>query len=409
MPFIADLHVHSHYSIATSRDMTPEGLWRWAQLKGISLVGTGDFTHPKWTAELKVKLEECDGSLFRLKAEYRNIDRVPSSCSANVFFVLSAEISCIYKKNGKTRKVHCLIYVPSLDDAAKIGTVLARIGSVVSDGRPILKLDAKELLQITLETVPEAVFIPAHIWTPHFSVFGAISGFDTLTECFEDLTPHIFALETGLSSDPPMNWRLSALDNLTLVSNSDAHSPSKLGREANIIDTDLSYSAVFRALQTRRGFLGTIEFFPQEGKYHNDGHRLCGVCMEPAETMGQNYRCPVCGKRLTVGVAHRIETLADREQSFILPGAPPFRSAIPLVEILGEVLASPPQSRKVELEYVNLLSCVGSEFFILLDASLQEIEKASSTIVAEAVKRMREGAVSISPGYDGQYGRINLY
>jgi uncharacterized protein (TIGR00375 family) len=406
---MADLHIHSHYSIATSKDMTPEGLWRWAQLKGISLAATGDFTHPGWFAELQEKLESHGEGLFHLKKRYQDEGRVPRSCMADVFFILSAEISCIYKKNGKTRKIHCLIYVPGLDEAARISRVLERIGNVASDGRPILGLDARELLRITLDTVPEALFVPAHVWTPHFSVFGAVSGFDSLVECFEDLTPHVFALETGLSSDPTMNWRLSPLDNITLISNSDAHSPSKLGREANILETDFAYSMILRALKTREGFLGTVEFFPQEGKYHDDGHRTCGVRLEPDETKRHGYRCPACGRKVTIGVAHRIDALADRKRGFVLPDAPPFRSVIPLVELLSEVMLVGPQSKKVEQAYMGLLSGLGSEFSILMDAPLPEIERASTPALAEAIKRMRDGVVSIRPGYDGQYGQVNIF
>ena len=302
--------------------MVPEGIWKWAQMKGITVVGTGDFTHPRWFKELGEKLEPTGNGLFQLKADLRP-ESVPESCRADVFFLLSVEISCIYKKNGKTRKVHCLVFVPDLASAAKFNLALSRIGNIASDGRPILGLDAKELLKITLDTSPQAMLIPAHAWTPHFSVFGAASGFDSLEECFEELTPHIYAIETGLSSDPPMNWRLSALDGITLISNSDAHSAPKLGREANIFDTEVSYGAIMEAIKTRKRFMGTIEFFPEEGKYHYDGHRACDVRFSPGETKQHDYRCPACGKRVTVGVMHRVELLADRAKGFRPPGSPP--------------------------------------------------------------------------------------
>jgi PHP family Zn ribbon phosphoesterase len=280
MRFIADLHIHSKYSRATSRDMSPERIWKWAQLKGITVIGTGDFTHPEWFKQLNEMLDPAGNGLFSLKKEFGS-DDIPESCRADVLFMLSAEISCIYSKNGKTRKVHSIIFVPDFASAARINIALSKIGNLHSDGRPILGLDARELLKIVVESSPDAVLVPAHAWTPHFSVFGAASGFDSLEECFEELTPHIFAIETGLSSDPSMNWRLSALDRITLISNSDAHSPAKIGREANIFDIEISYETVMDAMKTRKGFAGTIEFFPEEGKYHYDGHRACSASLTP--------------------------------------------------------------------------------------------------------------------------------
>ena len=408
MSFIADLHIHSSYSRATSRDMVPEGIWRWAQLKGITVSGTGDFTHPKWLKELTDKLEPAGNGLFTLREEHRT-DTVPESCRADVSFLLSAEISCIYSKNGRTRKVHCLVFVPDLASAAKFGLALSRIGNITSDGRPILGLDAKELLRITLDTSPDAMFIPAHAWTPHFSVFGAASGFDSLEECFEELTPHIHAIETGLSSDPAMNWRVSALDRLTLISNSDAHSAPKLGREANILDREISYGAIMGAIRTRKGFLGTIEFFPEEGKYHWDGHRACGVSCPPGETIEYNYRCPTCGKRMTVGVMHRVELLADREAGFRPPGAPPYHSLIPLQEIIAEARGKGANTKGVIDEYMRLLVLLGPEFTILMNALVADIEAVASPLVAEAIARMRAGQVNIQPGYDGEYGRVKIF
>ena len=408
MRFIADLHIHSKYSRATSKDMAPEALWRWAQLKGITVVGTGDFTHPAWLKELTEKLEPAGNGLFRLKKEFQSKD-IPDSVRADVFFMLSSEISCIYKKNGRTRKIHSIVYVPDLIDCAKINIALSRIGNLASDGRPILGLDAKVLLKIVMDTCPHAMFVPAHAWTPHFSVFGAESGFDSLEECFEELTPHIHAIETGLSSDPPMNWRWSALDRITLISNSDAHSPAKMGREANIFDTEISYSAIADAITTKKNFLGTIEFFPEEGKYHYDGHRACGVNLSPKETIRHNYLCPQCGRRVTVGVMHRVEKLADRVDGFKLEGALPFYSIIPLTEILAETLEVGVTSKAVDSEYQKLIQRLGSEFKILLDSSLPDIERVASPIIREAIARVRQGNVHITPGFDGEFGKIKIF
>ncbi len=408
MRFIADLHIHSKYSRATSPDMSPENIWKWAQFKGIRVIGTGDFTHPKWSDELREKLEPTGNGLFRLKKEFQT-DEIHDSCRQDVFFILSAEISCVYSKNGKTRKIHSIVFAPDFADAVKINAALERIGNISADGRPILGLDVKELLKIVMETSHEAMLVPAHAWTPHFSVFGAASGFDSLEECFEELTPHIHAIETGLSSDPAMNRRLKALDKITLISNSDAHSPAKIGREANIFDTEISYKAMMDALKIRKGFSGTIEFFPEEGKYHYDGHRLCKTSLSPKETVKHNYLCPVCGKKVTVGVMHRVEKLADREEGFKLKGAPPFHSIIPLPEIIAEVLKVGVNSKKVNNEYQNLLQKLGSEFKILMDVPLDKIEMAGSPLLREAISMMRSGNVNIAPGYDGEFGKIKIF
>jgi uncharacterized protein (TIGR00375 family) len=408
MRFIADLHIHSKYSRATSRDLNPENLWKWAQLKGISVVGTGDFTHPEWLKELEDNLEPSDNGLFSLKNTFKT-DNVPASCRSDVSFMLSAEISCIYRKNDKTRKIHSIVLAPGFSVAGQINDRLRQIGNLHSDGRPILGLDAKELLKIVLDISPDAMVIPAHAWTPHFSVFGAVSGFDSLDECYEELTPHIHAIETGLSSDPLMNWRLSALDRITLISNSDAHSPSKLGREANVLDTDISYSGIIDALKTRKGFSGTIEFFPEEGKYHYDGHRACDVSLTPKESIRHNNICPVCNKKLTIGVMHRVEKLADREEGFRLKGAPFFHSIIPLTEVIGEAFQVGPTSKKVAAMYFNLLGVLGNEFRILIDTPLHDIEIAGSAKLKEAIAKMRSGDVSIAPGYDGEFGKIKIF
>jgi uncharacterized protein (TIGR00375 family) len=408
MRFIADLHVHSHYSRATSKDMSPEGIGKWAQLKGITVIGTGDFTHPGWLRELDEKLEPAGNGLFTLKKACLT-DDVPGSCKADVYFILSAEISCIYSKDGKTRKIHSIILAPDFASAARLNLALSKIGNLNADGRPILGLDAKELLKITLDATPDAMYIPAHAWTPHFSVFGAASGFDSLEECYEELAPHIHAIETGLSSDPPMNWRLSALDRITLVSNSDAHSAAKIGREANIFDTQISYPAMMDAIRTRTGFLGTIEFFPEEGKYHYDGHRDCGVSLSPQETIHHDYLCPVCGKKLTVGVMHRVEKLADRDNGFRPEGSPGYTNIIPLPEIIAEALKVGVNTKKVDALYFSLLEKLGNEFRILMDVPLEDIERAGSPLIREAIARMRAGNVHIAPGYDGEYGKVRIF
>ena len=408
MKYIADFHVHSKYSRATSPDMSPGGLWRWSQLKGVKVIGTGDFTHPRWLAELQEKLEPAAEGLFSLKKKFRP-DTVPESCKTDISFILSAEISCIYRKHDKTRKVHCIVIAPTFDDAMKINKQLSLVGNLSADGRPILGLDAKDLLKIVIRESSEAMLIPAHIWTPHFSVFGAVSGFDSLEECFEELTPHIYALETGLSSDPSMNWRLSALDSLTLISNSDAHSPRKLGREANILETEISYASILSALKTRKGFSGTIEFYPEEGKYHADGHRDCGVCLSPEETIRHNYLCPVCGRKVTVGVLHRVVKLADRQDGFRPEGAPSYRSIIPLEEIIAETRNVGVNSKAVEKVYTALLEDHGNEFRILLEVPVEDIEASGFPRIAEALARMRENRIYIAAGYDGEFGKIKIF
>lgn len=408
MRFIADLHIHSRYSRATSKDMSPEALWRWAQIKGISVIGTGDFTHPEWLKELERKLEPAEGGLLRLKKAFQPPD-VPELCRADVLFLLSAEVSCIYSKDGRLRKIHALILAPDIQTTVRINMHLSKIGNLSADGRPILGLDAKELLKIVLTASPEAMLIPAHAWTPHFSIFGSESGFDSLEECFGELTSYIYAIETGLSSDPKMNWRISAIDRVTLISNSDAHSAARIGREANILDTGMSYDAITRAIKTRDGFKGTIEFFPEEGKYHYDGHRLCRVILPPKETIKQNYICPVCGKRLTVGVMHRVERLADRDEGARPAGAPAYSSVIPLSEVIAESLEVGVNTKKVEALYFEMVKRLGNEFRILMDIPITKIETAAGPVVAEAIARMRSGRVSISPGYDGEYGKVKIF
>ncbi len=403
---IADLHIHSKYSRATSKEGDPEHLDLWARKKGIQLLGTGDFTHPAWRAELTEKLCPAEEGLYTLREDCRLEE--PSASGFATRFVVSGEISSIYSKNGRTRKVHNLILLPSLEAAEELSRKLEAIGNIHSDGRPILGLDSRDLLELTLETCPNAIFVPAHIWTPHFSLFGAFSGFDAIEECFEDLTPYIHALETGLSSDPPMNWRVSALDGYTLISNSDAHSPAKLGREANLLDIQPSYPALERAIQTGDGFAGTIEFFPEEGKYHYDGHRNCGLCLTPAEADQYGGRCPVCGKKLTIGVQHRVEQLADRQEGFVRPGAKAFESLSPLPEVIAASTGLSAGGTKAAQLYEHLLQTLGPEFEILRTVPADLIEAAAGPCVAEGIRRLRAGRVLRSPGFDGEYGKIEL-
>ena len=408
MSFIADLHIHSRFSRATSRTLDAERLAFWAAKKGIAVLGSGDITHPAWIAELQDRLVEAEEGLFRLRRDLERaiMDELPPACRHPVRFMLSGEISCIYKKNGRTRKLHHLVLFPGFEAAGRFNERLDRIGNIKSDGRPILGLDSRDLLEILLETDDRAYFIPAHVWTPWFSLFGSKSGFDTLEECFEDLSPHIHALETGLSSDPPMNRLLSALDPYILVSNSDAHSPSKLGREANLLDTELAYDPMIRAMTDGTGFLGTIEFFPEEGKYHLDGHRKCGARMEPRETRKAEGRCPHCGAPVTVGVLSRVEELADRDAPVLQR---PFHSLIPLTEILSELLRCGPATKKVSAAYEALLADLGPELEILMTVPPERIEAAGGLLLARAIERMRDSRVVRLSGYDGEYGVIRVF
>ena len=415
MTFYADLHVHSKYSRATSRDCDLEHLAIWARKKGIGIVATGDFTHPAWRAELKEKLVPAEPGLFRLRPDLERAveERLPPACRSSrtaVRFMLSVEISTIYKKFDKTRKIHHLIYTPDFEATERVVDSLSRIGNLHSDGRPILGLDSRHLLEIALESDPGTYLVPAHIWTPWFAALGSKSGFDAIDDCYGDLSPHIFAVETGLSSDPPMNWRVSSLDRFRLVSNSDAHSPEKLGREVCVFDTELDYFALRKALETGEGYGGTLEFFPEEGKYHLDGHRNCHVCFSPGETREHGGRCPVCGKPLTVGVMHRVEDLADRGEETAPPDtAGPMRSLVPLPEILSEIHQVGPKSKTVARHYESLLGRLGPELPLLNAVALEDIGPAASPLVAEAVSRLRKQEVIRDAGYDGVYGTIRLF
>ena len=408
MKMIADLHIHSRFSMATSKEGTPENLDFWARKKGISLIGTGDFTHPVWREELKERLVSEGNGLYRLRDAYVKEEsrKFPGE---GTHFVVSGEISSIYKKNGKTRKVHNVILLPSLEAADAMAQRLEKIGNIHSDGRPILGLDSHDLLEMMLDVCPEGILIPAHIWTPHFSVLGAKSGFDSVEECFEELAPYIHALETGLSSDPAMNWRISKLDRYQLVSNSDAHSPSKLGREANLLDIDCSYEGLYRALQTGEGLEGTVEFFPEEGKYHFDGHRKCGVSLSPVEAERLGGICPVCGKKLTMGVDHRVEQLADRAEGFVKKDGKKYESLVPLPEVISACMGYSTASKKVQGCFEQMIQTLGTEFDILRNVPSEDIKSCAGERIAEGIENVRTGNVKRIPGYDGEYGKIELF
>ncbi|MBZ1348373.1 MAG: endonuclease Q family protein [Candidatus Nealsonbacteria bacterium] len=400
MQFIVDFHIHSKYSRATSPQMDLENLDKWAKIKGIKVLGTGDFTHPEWFKNIKEKLEPAEAGLLKLK-----------NSDSETRFILTAEISCIYSKGGKVRKIHIIVFAPSFEAVEKINVQLSWIGNLKSDGRPILGLDAKELLKIVLNISEDCLIVPSHAWTPWFSIFGSRSGFDSIEECFEDYSKYIYAIETGLSSNPEMNWRLSSLDKITLISNSDAHSPQKIGREANVFDTDVSYPAIIDAIKAKdsKKFLYTIEFFPEEGKYHYDGHRLCEISLSPQETKKYNGICPSCGKPLTIGVLNRVEELADREKGFKPEGAIPFKSLVPLEEIIADALGCSAGTKGVEKEYKNLIEKLGSEFNILLEVPPESLQTATLPEISEAIIRAREGKVVKDPGYDGVYGKIKIF
>ncbi len=414
MKFIADLHIHSKFSRATSREMTFDNLAYWAKIKGISLVASSDFTHPEWFFLTKEKLEPAGNGFFRLKHILPPANGYLKSISVkpdDILFILSTEISFIYSKKGKVRKIHILLLAPDFESVEKINSRLSGLGNLRSDGRPILGLDAKQFVHIVADLCPRCVVIPSHIWTPWFSLFGSNSGFDAIEECFEEMTPFIFALETGLSSDPPMNWRLSALDRYALVSNSDAHSPSRLGREANVFDTDFSYKGLVDALRSKNPdrFLHTIEFFPEEGKYHYDGHRKCGVVFSPKESLIHKDICPKCGKRLTIGVMHRVEELADREEGARPPLKVPYKNLIPLNEVIAAAIEKTPECQSVWDIYFRLVHEFGNEHAILTEAPIPDLARIQPERISQGIARMRKGAVRIAPGHDGFYGQINLF
>lgn len=405
MKIVADLHIHSPYARAVSPEMTLENLDMWAAQKGITVMGTGDFTHPAWMKEINTKLEPAEEGLYRLKKEFAKQEKPATR------FMLTVEISSIYSKGGKGRRIHNLIFAPSIDTAEKINTALGWQGNLKSDGRPILGLDARELAKIALNIDERVMVVPAHAWTPWFSVFGSMSGFNSIEECFDEYAKYIYAIETGLSSDPAMNWRLSSLDSIALISNSDSHSLHRIGREANVFDTELSYTGIVDAIRSHdpEKFLYTIEFFPEEGKYHYDGHRVCEMRLDPQETKRLNKLCPNCGKPVTVGVMYRVEELADRP----LGGKPartvPFKSLVPLDEIIGESFGLGVASKKVRAVYQDLMTKLGSEMVVLLDVSRTQLTVATAPEVAEGIMRVREGRLHIEPGYDGEYGKVKIF
>lgn len=401
MRLIADLHVHSRYSRATSGDMGPDAIASWAKKKGISIVGTGDVTHPVYFSELKAKLDPTGHGLFTLK----------KGASKDVYFMLTGEVSNIYTEGERLKKVHSCLFVPGFDDAERIAKALGRKGNLSSDGRPILGFPVRDLVRLITDASPAAALVPAHAWTPWFSIFGANSGFDSVEECFGDESRHIFALETGLSSDPQMNWRLSALDRYALISNSDAHSPRKLGREANVFDCTPDYTEIMDSIKKKdpARFLSTIEFFPEEGKYHYDGHRACGPPQAPPETRKNRGICTACGKKVTVGVMHRVEDLADRPSGHVPPGSIPARHCIPLEEIIAGALGAGVGTKGVNELYERIVAAGGSEFAVLLDLSYEDLSAIAPPRIVEGIRRVREGRVKIVPGYDGVYGRIEIF
>ena len=395
MKFVADLHIHSKYSRATSPQMEVKTLSEYAKIKGISLLGTGDFTHHLWVEELKENLKDSGNGLF----EYNGVN-----------FMLTGEISSIYKKAGKVRKIHNVMFAPSFDVVEKINTALSGYGNIAYDGRPIIGIDAKDLAEVLFGISKDIFLVPAHIWTPHFSLFGSKSGFDLIEECFENYSKDIYALETGLSSDPAMNWRLSKLDRFNLISNSDSHSPKKIGREANVFDIEMSYKSITDTLKVKdnKKFLYTIEFFPEEGKYHYDGHRNCDIRFSPEETRKNKAICPVCGKPLVIGVMNRVEELADRKEGFEPEGRVPYKKMIPLGEIISDVIGVGEGSKAVDTEYKSIIPRLGTEFEILTEVREKELLSKLPQKIAKAIINVRKGNVNILPGFDGEYGEIEI-
>jgi uncharacterized protein (TIGR00375 family) len=411
---IVDLHIHSHHSRATSKHLNIEELYTWGKIKGINVMGTGDFTHPAWFEELFKKLEPAEPGLYKLKDEFAEKQdvHIPPSCKNNeIRFVLTVEISNIYTRGGIGRRLHNIVIVPDFETASAINAQLARIGNIKSDGRPILGLDSEKLLEITRTINPDSLFIPAHIWTPWFAMFGSKSGFDSIEEAFGNNSEYIYAIETGLSSDPFMNWRLSQLDKVTLVSNSDAHSPQKLAREANIIKSKLDYFDIVDAIKKNdERFIGTIEFFPEEGKYHYDGHRLCNVRMKPAETRKHKGICPVCHKPLVVGVENRVEELADRPEGYTPKNHKSVEYIVPLIEIVAEIKGvSGTGSKTVLTEYEKIISTFGDEFTILRHTTPAEIKQKGFPALSHAIHKLRNKDIVIEPGYDGVFGVVKIF
>ena len=400
MRIIADFHVHSKFSRATSKDMNVMEIAKWADKKGINVISCGDFQHPMYLGELKNKLREAEPGLHRLKDK-----------KTNARVILSTEISNIYKQDGKVRKIHTLIVMPTLKDAEKFSKLLSKKGNTASDGRPIFGFSVQDLVKYTFDITPDAMVIPAHVWTPWFSIFGSKSGFDSIKECFGDQAKYIHAIETGLSSDPSANWRISSLDNITLISNSDAHSPSKIGREANVFECAMDYYEIKEIIEKKdkKRFKYTIEFFPEEGKYYYDGHLKCGISFHPKESKENKNLCPVCHKPLTLGVLHRIEELSDRPWGFVPENSIPQRHLIQLQEIISDCREAAPTSKKVLSEYERMLVKGGPEFEILMDMDKAGLLQITDEKITEAILRVRQEKVNLIPGYDGEFGKIGIF
>jgi len=399
MKLIADLHIHSRYSRATSKDMTVPELAHWAKLKGVGLLGTGDFTHPGWLQELKNYLKQISDYTY----EYNGVK-----------FILTTEVSNIFYRNGKNYRVHNIIFMPDFETVEKFNSMISNFGDLVSDGRPMVSLDCINLVELVYSITDKALIVPAHAWTPHFSVFGSLSGFDSIEDCFGKYYKYIYSIETGLSSDPKMNWRLSKLDNITLISNSDAHSPQNIAREANVFKIEDNCKDIYTEIvsiiknKDKKKFLYTIEFFPEEGKYHYDGHRNCKVCCSPKETKKYKYICPVCGKKLTIGVLNRVEQLADRYEVVVPENAIPYKNVIPLVEIVADALGSGKGTQKTLNEYLYIVTQVAPEFDVLIYLTEDELKKKINPKIVEGILKVRNGEVDIFPGYDGEYGKISI-
>lgn len=403
MRVIADLHFHSKYSRAVSPKMVIPEIMTWANYKGLNLVGTCDFTHPLWFSDLKKYLEPLGNGLFRPKGE-----KSPR-------FMLTAEVSSIYSQGGKGRRIHNLIFAPSFETAEKINQKLGTIGNLYSDGRPILGISAKDLVKLVLDIDPEAIVIPAHAWTPWFSLFGSKSGFNTIEECYGEMGKYIYAIETGLSSDPEMNWRLSALDKISLISNSDSHSLPNLGREANIFnveDENYDYNYICEIIKAKnpKYFSATVEFYPEEGIYHYDGHRNCNATrLHPNDAIKINNICPVCHKPLTIGVLHRVEELADRPEGYLPKNFPASIHLVPLQEIIAESKGVAKTSVKVQEEYLKIIQTVGNEFSVLMDLNEQDLKSQIDPKIAEGIINVRQNKVKAIPGYDGVYGIVKVF
>ncbi|MEM2676277.1 MAG: endonuclease Q family protein [Candidatus Bathyarchaeia archaeon] len=403
---IADLHIHGRYSRATSQSMRIEEIARFAKIKGLNLVGTGDFTHPKWLEELQKTLTlDADSRLYK----------VASDPNLPVYFMITTEVSTIFTFEGEVKKIHHVILTPSIETAIQINERLAKYGDLTVDGRPTLDMSAPQLVEEVMEVSSENMVFPAHAWTPWFSIFGAFSGFDSVEDCYQDMTKHIYALETGLSSDPPMNWRLSKLDRFTLVSNSDSHSywPWRMGREANVFELKrISYKEIIDAIRTKdkTRFKFTIETDPAYGKYHWTGHRSCHMSLSPKEAIKLGNICPVCRKKLTKGVEQRVEELADRPEGFVPENAIGYMRLLPLSEIIATALGvDSPSTQQVWNIYNKLIEKFGDEYTVLIGTSKQALNEVTDQRIAEAITRVREGKIKVIPGYDGVYGQLIIF